>query len=203
MGQHTVQQGECISSLAQENGLFWETIWNHPENTSLKQLRQDPNVLFPGDVVFIPEKTIKEESRSTDSIHCFKRKGVPAKFKVRLAINDQPLAGKNCRICIDDRWEEGKTDSNGFVTGTIPPNAQRGKIMVQNGNSQLIFEFQFGTVDPIETEEGIRGRLMNMGYSAQTDLPSSIRAFQEKEGLTVTGELDETTRSRIKEKFGQ
>ena len=32
---HTVEQNECVSSIADDNGLYWETIWNHSENAAL------------------------------------------------------------------------------------------------------------------------------------------------------------------------
>mgnify|MGYP000889333786 CR=1 FL=1 len=81
---YTVQPGDCISSIAFERGFFWETIWNHPKNSDLKQKRQDPNILKEGDIVHIPDKEVKEESCATDQKHKFKVKGVPAKLKLRL-----------------------------------------------------------------------------------------------------------------------
>ena len=49
---HTVQQGESVESIAHAAGHFWDTVWQHPDNAALRQLRRSPHVLLPGDVVF-------------------------------------------------------------------------------------------------------------------------------------------------------
>jgi hypothetical protein len=87
---HMVQPGDCISSLAEEHGLLWETLWNHPNNAQLKRQRQDPNILLPGDVVHIPDIQLRIETKSTDQKHQFVRKGVPAKFRMRLLKPEEP-----------------------------------------------------------------------------------------------------------------
>lgn len=66
MPEYAVKQGDCMESIAQKFGLFWEKIWNHPKNVKLNEQRKDPNVLYPGDVVFVPEKEDKEESGATE-----------------------------------------------------------------------------------------------------------------------------------------
>jgi hypothetical protein len=90
MAKHTVKQGECISSIADKYGLFWDTLWNHPENAELKRQRKDPNVLLAGDEVFIPEKEEKNESCETEQTHRFRLKGVPAKLRLRLMRPAEP-----------------------------------------------------------------------------------------------------------------
>ena len=48
-----VMQGDSISSLAMQAGLSWETVWHDVKNAELKALRKNPNVLMPGDMVFL------------------------------------------------------------------------------------------------------------------------------------------------------
>ncbi|MDI7259578.1 MAG: peptidoglycan-binding protein [Thermodesulfobacteriota bacterium] len=84
MPEYKVKQGDCISSIATRHGLFWEKVWNHPKNAKLKEKRKDPNILYPGDVVFVPDKDKKEESGGTEQKHRFRKKGTPAKLRLRL-----------------------------------------------------------------------------------------------------------------------
>ena len=54
---YTVRQGDYLSKISSENGFFDHTIiWNHPNNAELKEKRQNPSVLYPGDQLFIPDK---------------------------------------------------------------------------------------------------------------------------------------------------
>jgi len=199
--QYTVEQGDCISSIAFAHGFFPDTIWNHPDNSALKQKRKDPNVLRAGDMVVIPEKEIKEISEATEQKHRFRKKGVPAKLKVRLLKKGKPRKNEKYRLIIDGIPVEGSTDGDGFVEQPLPPNAREGKLIV--GDGKETFLFRFGHVDPLDTEDGVAGRLHNLGYSAATDLPGALKKFQSDHRLQVTGQVDDATRNKLKEIFGQ
>lgn len=95
----TTRRGDCLHSIADAHGLFWETIWNHPENRELKSAYATPSQLKPGDHLFVPEKTRKEESGGTETKHTFRRKGVPCKLSLKLI---RPME--------DDRKQESNTD---------------------------------------------------------------------------------------------
>ena len=199
----TVEQGECISSIAEESGFFWQTIWNHADNAELKQLRKDPNALLEGDLVVVPDKTPKEESCATEQKHKFKKKGTPAKMKIRLTLDDQPRKNESYKLCIDGKWVEGKTDGDGYLVETIPPNAKEGELRVGSGESMDIFQLAFGTLDPADAESGAEDRLMGLGYDTSAGVEEAIKAFQSKEKLTVNGELDAATQNKLKERYGQ
>jgi hypothetical protein len=60
-GNYTVQEGDCITSIASLAGHFWKTLWEHPSNADLSHARKSPNILLTGDILTIPP--IRESSR--------------------------------------------------------------------------------------------------------------------------------------------
>ena len=203
MIEHTVSQGECLSSISAQYGFTWQTIWNHALNAELKQLRKDPNVLFPGDVLKIPDRALKQAARATDARHRFQKKGTPAKLKIRLLLNDKPRAGRRYRLCIDGTWTTGQTNGGGFLEAKIPPTARHGELHVEEDGHEDVFRLQIGELDPIDTDDGVVKRLANLGYATTPDLAVGLKSFQRASGLTVTGALDDATRARLKEQHGE
>lgn len=83
-GEREVQEGDCIHSIAEETGHFWETLWNDGGNSDLKSRRKNPDVLLPGDKVVIPPLDGTPESGATEKKHRFRRKGVPIQLIIRV-----------------------------------------------------------------------------------------------------------------------
>ncbi len=110
---HAVRQGECINSLAERYGFFPDTLWDAAENKDLRELREDPNILQPGDVVHIPDLTPREESGGTDELHRFRRRGVPALFR---AVFYRPPSPEE-----DSSDEDGADSADGSGSGATPP----------------------------------------------------------------------------------
>ena len=191
---YKVKQGDCISSIAFEHDLFPEALWGHPENTKLKEKRKDPNALFPGDEVFIPDKTVKTEACASEQTHRFRRKGVPERLLIKfLDDEDDPLAGMPYRLDIQARSGTpvatitGETDDEGVLEEFIPPDATRGELALGEGEDAERMELLLGHLDPAETMSGIESRLSNMGYrdphglidnEPGTSVQDAIRKFQ-------------------------
>jgi N-acetylmuramoyl-L-alanine amidase len=208
---HQVQQGECLVSIAESYGFFWETLWNLPENKAIREARRDPTVLLPGDVVTIPEKTVKEYVRPTGARHTFRVKNVPARLNLRLRDEGgNPRAGLAYVLIIDGVETRGTTDGDGAVRAPIPPTARRGALRVtdETGEEES-YELDLGTLDPADTVRGAQARLAQMGaYAGAVDgrmgeaFSAALRSYQASQGLTLTGELDASTQASLRETHG-
>ncbi len=204
---HTVGPGDSIPSIAHENGFLTSTIWDHPRNAQLKARRKDPNVLFPGDEVFIPEKELKEVEKSTNSKHVFKLRGEPYKIRLRLLRLGKPRANEPYVLAIDGTLFKGTTDSNGILEHVIPRNAKSGMLTLSGGKERM--PVHVGRLDPIDELQGIQQRLNNLGFdcgAADGELNDLTRAalaqFQAKYQLEPTGEPDAATKAKLDEVHG-
>lgn len=204
MPNHNVVQGDCISSIAFENGFFSDTIWNHPNNAELKEKRQDPNVLMPGDMVFVPEKRLKEVSEATNQVHKFKLKNTPKMFRLQLVRLGLPVKEIDYKINIDGVEKSDKTDGEGWIKPIgIAPNAKIAKIELADGSK---YEMQLGYLNPIDEITGIQGRLYGLGFykgaingQLNEETKEALEIFQRSNNLEVTGEVTEETKGMLKE----
>ena len=55
---HIVEQGDCIFSIAEIEGINWKKIWYHFENIGLRGLRKNLNIFRLGDEVVVPDREI-------------------------------------------------------------------------------------------------------------------------------------------------
>jgi len=204
MPEYTVRQGETTSSIAFKHGFFWETIWNHPNNDSFREQHQHRNVLYQGDVVFIPEREEKQVQAATDQLHRFKRKGVPEMLRIRLLDeNDEPRADIPYVLQIEGSSVSGATDSDGLVEHSIPADARRGRLFVGESREE-VYPLYFGHMDPANEVSGLQARLKNLGIyfgemngEMNEETIEAIREFQRRKELEQTGDFNEDTRSQL------
>lgn len=205
---YEAQQGDCINSIAYNNGFFWKTIWNHASNSDLKTRRKDPNVLLEGDIVHIPDLTPRQESGATEERHRFKLRGVPVKLKIRFLRGGSPRADEAYRLELDDgKVLHGSTDDNGWLEESIPPLAKWGRLFL--GRDTHAYALEFGCLDPIDAVTGVQSRLNALGYGcgevdglAGPRTQAAIRQFQERNGLKADGIAGPQTQAKLKSVFG-
>jgi hypothetical protein len=208
--RHVVSSGECITSIAFENGFHPRTLWNHPNNTELRRIREAGSVLMAGDTVYVPDLQIKEVERPTDAAHKFVKRGVPEILNIRFLNPDsQPRSNRRYQIIIDGTIKEGVTDSEGFVKAEIPPNARIGHLKIYEEDYEEEYELQLGHLLPIAETKGIQTRLSQLGYFCKNEkgelddlTRTKISEFQKDYGLEPSGEPDEQTCSLLQSVYG-
>ncbi len=206
--EHLVKQGECIVSIAHRYGLFPETVWDDPKNTELRQQRENPGVLLPGDIVHVPLKRRREESCATEQRHRFRRKGVLQTLRLRLTQDGEARANEPYALRIEGEWLEGETDEAGWLEQTVPPDARSGELLLQDGEE--VHPIRLRALDPVDTLSGVQSRLHNLGFLAgeatgepDDETEEAIRAFQKKHDLSENGRFDDTDlQPKLEEEHG-
>ena len=205
--KHKIKQGDHVSRIAKQFGFAdYRTIWEDPNNAALKKLRENPNVLAPGDELFIPDKLAKKEARATGKTHRFKVKTEPLVLRVVVKnINDEPVANTPCKLQIEGKTYELTTDGNGKIEKEIPKDAENGKLVI--GDQE--FPVKIGHLDPVDLISGFRARLNNLGYHAgdsddplDPQLLSAIEEFQCDHKITIDGDCGQNTQKKLKQIHG-
>ena len=228
-GAYVVGPDECVGSIAFRHGFFWETLWNHPANAELKRVRKSPFVLLAGDRLTIPELTPLRESCASEARHRFRLKGVPAQIELVLTeastegeappdytsnaegdfetpeipgAERSPIRNADYVLEVDGVSTTGKTDGEGRLKASIPPDARSGRVRVRPGQpDELVVPLALGRLDPISTWRGVAQRLKNLGYSAgavpegeaqgraPAGLLDAVMAFQRDRGAQPDGNV--------------
>lgn len=194
MKQHKVQPGECLTSIAAHYGFSQDTVWNLSDNSALKEKRKDPNTLVPGDVVTIPDRREKDVACATAQTHKFKLSAPSALFRLQMFEEEKALANQDYELKIGDKSYTGKTDGSGVLEVTIPADAGMGMLTI--GPDKDVYELRFGELQPVTEKDGVEARLRNLGF-ADASIEKSLRDFQKRFGLTVTGEADQATMDKL------
>jgi hypothetical protein len=208
---HVVSQGECLSSIAKSFGISdWRTIYNHPENADFRQKRPNPNILCPGDELYVPDPEPRHEDRSTDQRHSFKRKVY--KTTLHIIVQDEmghPFKTKDYDLTIGDHTYHGTTGGDGSIDQEIPANAATGELTVYASGGGFSWSLNIGHLDPDDTDDGIKQRLHNLGFDVGSgsgwddQAMVALKAFQYAEKLPVTGKVDDDTRNKLLESHDQ
>ncbi len=204
---HPVQQGETLYKIAKKHGFSdWRTIYNHADNAEYRKKRPNPNIIYPGDRIVIPEKEAKEDSGATEERHRFRSKGDRQWLLIVLKdARRQPLANTSYKLSIGGEIIEDSTNGEGLLEQEIPPDADQAVLAIEGQE----FLLKIGYLDPVDTLTGWRARLNNLGYKAgkvdgeeNEELQSAIEEFQCDHRLKVDGIVGPKTQAKLEEVHG-
>jgi hypothetical protein len=212
MGDHTVREGEHLTRIAEEYGFRdFHSIWDDGANSKLKEKRESPNVLNPGDILKIPEKSPLTEGRPTTKIHIWQVPSNTLNLEIILKDeNDEPRQNTPCSLTIEGHKQDLTTDPKGKIRKEdLPFKSEIGNLVVDNFQIPL----RIGHMDPVDEVRGKVARLNNLGYDAgnidegETDetserFRSAVEEFQCDTKLHVDGKCGAATQAKLKEVHG-
>lgn len=212
MKPYVVKQGDYLEKIAHAQRFDPDAVWSAPENAELKRQR-DPNVLFPGDVLYVPEpKEPPQWLPLTVGASNLYVAQVP-RTTVNLVFKDldQPRANEPYAIYGLGEPEEGTTDSDGAIAVNVPVHVREIRVVFPKSN--VTYPVRIGDMDPIDEPTGVRKRLQNLGYyvepsadgdegDAEANERAAIHAFQMDHELPPTGTLDDETKAKLLDEHG-
>ena len=207
---YVVQQGDCLSSIASARGFaHWRTIYDHPGNAAFRRLRPNPNLIYPGDSILIPDKEPTGADVATGATHTFRLKRSRTLLRLRLLdANGEPWANRPFELAAGDHRTSGTTGADGKIEEPIPPDAPDGHLRLDIGDNKAIeVDLRLGHLDPVEEVSGVQARLNNLGFRcgavdgiAGPLTTAAVMAFQQACDLPATGEADAATRAALRRK---
>lgn len=208
MRAYVVKQGDHLAKLAFLLGFSADEVWNDPKNAELKAARPDPDLLAPGDVLYIPDASPENMAVQGGTSNDYAASVPEVTIHLVFSDSNAPLAGEVCVIEGVGEPELATTDDGGKLTITAPITLR--EIRVTLPARDLAYAVRVGDLDPIAELSGVRQRLQHLGFEGyepwtrnegadiETDEGRrAIAAFQRASGLSETGEADDDTRSAL------
>lgn len=212
---HVVKAGDCLYRIAQQYGFAdWQIIYDHPDNADFRELRPNPNVIFPGDEIHIPDPEPKQVSLSTTQQHKIRLTRPPIMLRIELRDElDELLADKAFMLEFGESVYEGTTTGEGLLEQKVRASEEQGQLTVwmtdDREGERYCWDIAIGHLDPVEELIGVRQRLNNLGFYCEPDgdeiddsLRLALRGFQHVAELDQSGEPDDATRAKLVELHG-
>ena len=210
---YTVKQGDWLQGIAERFGFAsYKTIYDHPQNAAFKQKRPDPDVIYPGDQLFIPDKEEQSFDCATGQRHEFEV--TILRSKLRLVLEAEAGYALAYRLLLGGEEHEGVSDGKAPIEHDVLTSVTSGALFawpsempasertLDNASHYLL---ALGHLDPAGEISGVQQRLSNLGWeptqSGELDdqTRDALRRYQKTVGLTVTGEADDATRNKLVE----
>jgi hypothetical protein len=202
-----IKQGEHVVGVSHEGGFRdWKTVWNDGQNAKLRSIRDNPNVLFPGDELFLPDFLDRDEPSGTGLVHFFEAPALHLRLKVVLRdVNGDPIPNTDCLLVVEGTEKKLVTNGDGRIDEEIPADAKTGEIRIRG----QVYHLDIGHLDPVDKKTGQRDRLANLGYYFgngeeidEEEFRSAVEEFQCDNGLDIDGVCGGNTQKILKKLHG-
>jgi hypothetical protein len=149
---YVVRQGDYLAKLAYRFGFDADEVWNDQRNADLRALRQNPHILWPTDILYIPDDAPPRMfALTTGSTNTFVT-DVPT-VDITIQFAEPAFASQTYTIQELDQLTGLATDATGTATFSVPVTLQTATLVFTD--SGATFVCKIGHLDPIETLSGM------------------------------------------------
>lgn len=189
MKPYIVRQGEYLTKIAFEQGFDAKRVWNDAKNAELRSGRKDPEMLAPGDIVYVPDRPSIAGVAEVQGRSAFVTSIPRIEIALELRVDGEPMTGRAFLVVAaegDQVLHEGVTEADGRVRFDVSVQTREVRLLVA-GRVEVLVEV--GAMDPAEETSGVSARLMNLGYLHEPSTPSS-RAYREALAMFAASRCD-------------
>jgi hypothetical protein len=170
-------------------------------------------MLAPGDVLHLPDPVETRRTLRAQSTNRYKAHVPTVTVRMRLHEGAGTVSNEPYRIEGITPPMEGTTDVDGNLSLELP--ATMGEVVVTFTQRDQQLVVMLGHLDPLETDDGLVGRLTNLGFlpshpaprppsadARRAEIAEAVCRFQRSRDLPITGEIDDATRDALRESQG-
>lgn len=213
---HTVKQGENLGKIARQYKIGdWKEIYLHPSNADFRKKRPNPNIICPGDALFIPEQKSQRVTVRTGAGHRFVVCRAYEELKLRL-VDDEGnlLANLKTRFDLGAGPQTAITDSRGMLTIQVDdPELQELRLELfadeDTETASHHYDIKLSHLDAADTLAGLQGRLNALGYDCGVvdgiygnQTKAGIMSYQQHKGMTVDGQASAAIYAAVAKDYG-
>lgn len=230
MRPYLVRQGDYMTKLALRFGFDALAVWASPRNRALREKRRSPELLAPGDIVYLPDSRREGLPLQSAVTNRYRARVPTVRLRVALRTPAEALANEpfvveglhgpllalgggaqkpalgRCSI----RYE-GASDGEGVATFEVPITIDR--VWLSLPGRGLRIQVRPGHLDPENEPSGLRQRLVHLGFLSpgveqlteeerSALIADALLRFQRSRGLQPTGLADDATVNELRRAHG-
>jgi hypothetical protein len=199
---YVVQQGDHAIKVAFRFGLSKDALWANPKNAALGEQRKKGDLLYPGDVLYVPAEPPEPLPLTSGGPNKYSAVVPTVPLKLELGSPSRSLGGQPFEVHgAEGEPIRGTTTGTGHVEVEVPVWVR--EVTVKLPKAGLVVPIRVGDLDPIEESSGAAQRLRNLGFMPDgheldpAQLTAGVRAFQAAHGLEPNGELTAETQKAL------
>ena len=163
MEPYVIKAGDYLAKLAYKFGFDADAVWNDPANDDLRKRRPNPNILWPTDILYIPDQVDKKPTTFTlvvGQMNTFESNPTIIDFSIRFS--DTNLASQ--AYTVDELPERTGLTTGADGTASLSIPVTLAFVTIRFSTSGATYAFRIGDLDPVDTLSGTFQRLQNLGF---------------------------------------